>query len=159
MDLRIILALALLLLAPAALAAETEHIVYLHENPLHALPEGINARVGDTLKITVENPEAEGKTVHNFMVCGDGMDFSEACEDRWGFTGIIQPGANALVTLVAKKAGTFDYYCYIAGHKSGGMIGQLVVQGDAEQSGIPGAPLATILVTLGALALIGRRRA
>lgn len=157
MDLRIFL--ALLLLPPTALAAEAEHIVYLHENPLHALPEVIHARVGDTLRITVENPESEGKTVHNFMVCGDGRDFSEACDDRWGFTGIIQPGANALVTIVAKKAGTFDYYCYIAGHKSGGMIGQLVVEGDAAKKGLPGAPFAAILLALGALAFVRRRRA
>lgn len=150
---------ALVLVAPTALA-QTEHIVYLHEDPLHALPEIIRADVGERLAITVENPAAEGKTPHNFLVCGDPKDPSEACSDRWGFTALIQPGEQALVTFVAKTAGTFEYYCYIAGHKAGGMRGELIVEGAAnEKSAIPGAQLVAILAAFGAIALARRRRA
>ncbi|HVM45718.1 MAG TPA: cupredoxin domain-containing protein [Candidatus Thermoplasmatota archaeon] len=147
------------LLAPAALAQApvNEHVVYLHENPLHILPEVINANVGDTLRITVHNPEAPGKTPHNFLVCGDGKKPQESCDDRWGFTGMIQPGESAVVTVDVKKAGVFEYYCYIAGHKGGGMVGELVVAGDESRS-VPGiAPLAA-LAALGLVAIWRRGR-
>lgn len=150
--------LALALLAPSAIAAQAEHIVYLHENPLHALPEVIRAHEGDTLTLTVENPASEGKTPHKLVVCGDGADLNEACADPWATTQMIQPGASAQVTFVAKRAGTFEYYCSIPGHKGGGMKGTLLVEGDAgDENALPGAPLAVVLVALGALALAWRR--
>lgn len=149
----------LALAAPAVSAATTHHVVYLHENPLHALPESINAHVGETLQITIENPAAEGKTPHNFLVCGDGTNPLEKCDDRWAFTGMIQPGENATATFEAKRAGTFDYYCFIPGHKSGGMSGTLVVQSEATQkSTVPLGPLA-LAALAGAAAVLARRNA
>lgn len=153
---RIALAILALALAPTALAAEYEHNVYLHEysGGLHIVPEQINAKVGDTLKLTITN---QGASPHNFMVCGDGEDFDEACSDRWGFTGMIEPNATAPVTVEVKEAGRFDYYCYVPGHKGAGMAGVLVVTGGAEEkSNIPLGPLA--FAALGAAALAFRRR-
>ena len=150
----VILALGLALV-PTALAAEYEHTVYLHEYSagLHIVPEQINAKVGDTLKLTVVN---QGASPHNFLVCGDGEDFDEACSDRWGFTGMIEPNATAPVTVEVKEAGRFDYYCYVPGHKGAGMAGTLVVSGGAqEKSSVPLGPIA--LAALGAAALALRR--
>lgn len=156
---RLGLVAALLVAAPLAGAqAVTEHIVYLHENPLHALPEVINARVGETIQFTVENPEAPDKTPHNFLVCGDGKKPQESCDDRWGFTGMIQPGASAVVTVDVAKAGVFEYYCYIPGHKGGGMRGELVVTGDESSKGVPAPALGALLAALGVAALVGGRR-
>lgn len=156
------LALALAALAPTtAIAAQTELTVYLHEDPLHVLPELIAADVGDTLTLTVENPETDGKTVHNLLVCGDRKDFDEACADRWAFTPMIQPGTSATITFEAKQAGTFEYYCYIAGHKSGGMVGELQVKGTAEEKrGLPflGLPILALALAI-AIALVRRRNA
>lgn len=151
---RIAIIILVLALTPTALAAEYEHTVYLHEyeGGLHIVPEQINAKVGDTLKLTVLN---QGTSPHNFLVCGDGEDFDEACSDRWGFTGMIEPNQTAPVTVEVQKAGRFDYYCYVPGHKGAGMAGTLVVTGGEEKSSVPLGPLA--LVALGAVAVAMRR--
>lgn len=156
--------LALLLLAPPAAAAGTyEHTVYLHENPLHALPETMNANVGDTLRLTIENPEsgdpAKPKSAHNLLVCADAPSPSEQCVIVWARSGMIPPGASAPLTFVADKAGTFQYWCYIAGHKGGGMVGTLVVEAPAEaQKGLPFLGPAGLALALAlALGLAGRR--
>lgn len=156
-----ILVLVALLLAPSALAQAgvMEHSIFLHENPLHALPEIINADDGATLKFTVENPEAPGKTPHNLMVCAEAPKPAESCanENVWARSGMIAPGASAPLTFEATRAGTFEYYCFIPGHKGAGMSGTLVVQGAAEEKGMPGIPVVAILLTGFAAALLLRR--
>lgn len=156
------LALALVAMPPTAAAIEREITLYLHEDPLHALPETINANVGDVLKLTVENPEAEGKTVHNLRVCGDPYqpnDISPDCARSLGQTPNLQPGESAPLTVTLDEAGTFEYYCYIPGHKGGGMAGLLHVAGDeAANKGIPFGPLALLALALALLALALRRR-
>jgi plastocyanin len=59
----------------------------------------------------------KGKIVHNLHVQGGGAD--EATKD-------IQPGSSASVT-VQLKAGTYDLYCSIPGHKQLGMDEKLTV--------------------------------
>lgn len=148
--------LASLLLVPLAGAAAQEIPIFLHETAggLHLVPEIVNAKVGDTLKFTVTN---SGESPHNFKVCGDGESPLESCTDTWGFSGMIQPNATAIVSATPTKAGTFDYYCYIPGHKGAGMAGKLVVQGGAETSGIPGLPAAGTVLAVATLALFVRR--
>lgn len=152
-----LVALATLWALPTVAAVDAEHTIYLHENPLHALPESINANVGDMLTLTIENPALEGKGPHNLLVCGDGKKFTEACDDKWGFTAMIQPGETAALVVEAKRAGTFEYYCYIPGHKGAGMVGTLIVDGgDAKAKGIPLGPIA-FLALAAAGAMAGRR--
>ena len=151
-------ALMVLVAAPAAIAqAEpTEHSVYLHEfsGGLHLVPEQINARVGDVLRFTVTN---QGASPHNFLVCGDGTSPLEKCDERWGFTAMIPPNGTAVTTVNVTKAGTFDYYCYVPGHKSGGMSGTLVVEGEKKQ-GVPALPVVLVLSAATASALWRARR-
>ena len=161
-----ILALALVASAVAAPAAaqETqgqtyEHTVYLHEysGGLHILPERINAKVGDTLVLTVLN---QGASSHNLRVCGDTPPSpSSECQQSWGQTKFsIAPNESVLLTIEdIPKAGTFEYYCYIPGHKSGGMVGELIVQGDAEESGVPGFTIVTLALALGVAVALARR--
>lgn len=157
MTLRLLLAATLLLL-PTALAAEQQHAVYLHEytGGLHIVPEEIRANVGDTLRFDVLN---QGTAPHNLIVCGDGTKPQEACTDRWGFTPMLEANQSAPLTFTIEKAGTFDYYCSIPGHKGGGMKGLLIVSGGDESSSIPALPVAGVLALLATLALVGRRRA
>jgi len=157
-----LVALALLALAtPTASAITREIPVFLHDQGedgtgrLHILPEEIRADVGDVLRLTVQNA---GVTIHDLVVCGDALSPAATCSDRWGSAAPIQPGATATVEATVEKAGTFQYWCTIAGHKDGGMVGRLIVAGGAEEgsNGIPLGPLAAL--ALAGAALAWRRR-
>lgn len=152
-----LLLLAAALLAPPAGAAEVEQVIYLHEysGGLHILPETIAANVGDTLKITVAN---EGKSPHNLLFCGDGSSPLEKCDNPWGVSAMIPAGETAPMTVELTKAGTFDYYCPIAGHKGGGMGGTLTVLGAAEEKTVSGHGALAALLALSAAVLLFRRR-
>lgn len=153
----LLLSAALLALVPTAGAEEVEHIVYLHEysGGLHIVPETITAKVGDTLKVTVVN---EGRSPHNLIFCGDGTSPLEKCNERWAFTANIPAGESAPLTVTLTKAGTFDYYCDIPGHKSGGMTGVLTVQGEPEKRSVPPPGLVAAALAAAAAALVLRRR-
>lgn len=148
---------AVVILAPATLAQDAqplEQTIYLHET-LHIVPERINAAEGDQISARVLNA---GSTPHDILFCGDGPNEQSTCRDRWSFVR-LEPGQEANITVPVKKAGTFEYFCSIPGHKQGGMRGELMVQGVAtDEKGIPlGASLALLaLVASASLAL--RRR-
>ncbi|HET6405839.1 MAG TPA: plastocyanin/azurin family copper-binding protein [Candidatus Thermoplasmatota archaeon] len=138
------LALALALVFALAGSAHAqgqryEHMVYLHEytGGLHIVPEQINAKVGDTLVLTVIN---QGASPHNLRVCGDTPPTpSEQCQQSWGQTKFnVAPDETVTLTVEnIPKAGTFEYYCYVPGHKGGGMVGTLIVQGGEESKSVP----------------------
>ena len=140
--------------AQAQDAAPLEQTIYLHEN-LHIVPERINAREGDSIAAHVINA---GQTPHDILFCGDGVNEASTCKDRWSFVR-LEPGQEANITVPVKKAGTFDYFCSIPGHKQGGMRGELIVQssGDGTKSPIP-APAFLAVAGLALVALVVRRR-
>lgn len=144
-------------LAQAQDETPLEQTIYLHEN-LHIVPERINARQGDTISAHVINA---GQTPHDILFCGDGVNAASTCKDRWSFVR-LDPGQEANISVPVKKAGTFDYFCSIPGHKQGGMRGELIVQSSGEEKKSP-IPTPTILAVGGlavvALALRDRRRA
>lgn len=145
--------LALAQEAPDAAAPTKEFIVYLHE-PLHVAPDRIVVDVGDEVRINVRN---YNPNPHDLMVCGGEPDLDSSCSTPWGFT-TVDPMSEANLTFTAAKAGTFEYYCTIAGHKQGGMRGELVVRGDAQEKETPGVPLLAVAAVVGlAAALIARR--
>lgn len=153
------LALTALLALPYADARELEQIVYLHDvSGLHLTPASIYAKVGDVIKLNVEN---DGQSDHNLRVCGDAPSPLQSCEETWAFTPMIPPNGTAPLTFEAKRAGTFDYYCAVPGHKGrapgamGGMWGQLVVQGDEKPA--PAAPVLFALLAVAGVALASRR--
>lgn len=154
---RRLLALCLLLaLLPTAAAVEREVSVYLHEysGGLHLVPERLQARVGDVLRITVLN---QGASPHNLLVCGDAPSPREACDERWGFTGLLDANESAPLTATLPRAGTFHYWCYVPGHKGAGMSGELVVVGE-ETHKTPGLALAPIMAALLVAPLLRRTR-
>lgn len=63
--------------------------------------------------ITVENA---GKVVHNLAITGTDTKTKD-----------LQPGENALLSLKGLKAGTYEMYCAIPGHKGSGMKGVVTI--------------------------------
>lgn len=155
----------LILLAVSALLAPTsgaqqgrtlEMEAYLHDNPLHLVPERFDAKVGDNLRVHVLN---QGTSPHDILFCGDERHGGSDCSDRWAFAS-LPPGGEANLTVNVKKAGTLEFFCSIPGHKQGGMRADLVVQGGATQTkGIPASGILAGVGSAGLAALLFRRRA
>lgn len=151
---------ALLLLAPVAGAKEMEVAAYLHDT-FHILPEVIQAEPGDVLRLQVTN---QGVAPHDIFFCGDaGLGAPpHSCSTPLG--GPVRPAPNATLPLsvtVPAAAGTYWYYCTIAGHAAQGMAGKLVVSGETatppKESPVP-AFLALAGLAAAAV-LLSRRRA
>lgn len=148
------LALVALLAATSSAAAATQDVIfYLHEN-LHIVPERHNTREGDVIAAHVINA---GQSPHDLLFCGDGVKSTSDCTERWAYTR-LEPGQEANITVDIPKAGTFEFYCTIPGHKQGGMVGELIVQSATTQK--DDIPLGAISVVgaLAGAALFLRRR-
>lgn len=155
-----LVALALLAIAPAVPAQDAPEVdrefnVYIHE-PFHLLPERMTVQEGETVRLRVINGNPNP---HDLLVCGDGAGASEGpeCSDVWGFT-TVAGNSESVVVFTASKAGTFEYFCSMLGHKQGGMKGELEVQGSAVTRNESPAlsPLALVAAAL-VVALAGRR--
>ncbi|MEK7329097.1 MAG: cupredoxin domain-containing protein [Chloroflexota bacterium] len=72
----------------------------------------IEAKVGQTVNITYIN---KGVLDHTFLI--DGL----VTEQK------VAAGQTITFSFTPKSAGTFEYYCNVAGHKEAGMIGTLTV--------------------------------
>jgi nitrite reductase (NO-forming) len=93
--------------------------------------------VGDAGPITGQvNPElrvAEGKVVQITLVNGDGA-LHDITVPEFGAKSDQVSGKGAATTIVFRvnKAGDFEYFCSLPGHKAAGMVGKLTV-GDVKQ--------------------------
>lgn len=76
-------------------------------------PKQIEVNKGDTVRITYVNTMG----VHDFVI--DEFDVA---------TSQIPAGQMEIVTFVADKAGTFEYYCSVGTHRQQGMWGMLTVK-------------------------------
>lgn len=76
-------------------------------------PDSITVNKGDTVKINFKDDDG----THNLTI--DNYDVN---------TGTLTAGKMAVVQFVANKAGTFEYYCAVDGHREQGMVGTLIVQ-------------------------------
>lgn len=76
-------------------------------------PNTITVKQGDTVTITFINDEG----THDFKI-----DEFNVASSRIG------SGAQEVVTFVADKKGSFEYYCSVGTHRQMGMWGTLVVQ-------------------------------
>lgn len=69
----------------------------------------------------------KGDTVTIHFMSADG--FHDLVIDEFNArTEKLQTGGMAMVTFVADKAGTFEYYCSVGKHRMNGMVGKLVVE-------------------------------
>ena len=76
-------------------------------------PTSIIVNKGDRVKIIFENG---GSNIHDLGI------------DGYGRTQIISAGSTDTIEFVADKAGTFDMWCSVAGHREAGMEGSFVVE-------------------------------
>lgn len=76
-------------------------------------PSTITVNKGDTVKITFKDDDG----THNLVISGYNVS-----------TKILGSGTEEVVTFVADKVGSFEFYCSVANHKALGMTGTLVVQ-------------------------------
>ena len=76
-------------------------------------PTSITVNKGDRVKIVFENV---GSIIHDLGI------------DGYGRTQIISAGSTDTIEFVADKAGTFDMWCSVAGHRDAGMEGSFVVE-------------------------------
>jgi plastocyanin len=76
-------------------------------------PATMSVKKGDTVKITFRNTGG----FHDLKI----DEFKVATKQ-------IQGGASEVITFVADKAGTFEYYCSVGNHRAMGMKGTLTVQ-------------------------------
>ena len=152
---KLAIAALLLAIAPTAGAKEMEVAAYLHDN-FHILPEVIQAEPGDVLKVQVTN---QGQAPHDLFVCGDaGLEAPpQACSSPLG--GPVRPTFNQTLplTVAVPGPGTYWYWCTIAGHAAQGMVGQLVVEGEAvEPTKATPAPGLVALLAVAGLAALSR---
>ena len=73
----------------------------------------IKVKEGDTVKVTFKNTEG----FHDFRV----DEFNAASKQ-------IPAGSEDVITFVANKKGTFEYYCSVGQHRKMGMVGKLIVE-------------------------------
>ncbi len=76
-------------------------------------PNVINAKKGDTIKVTFQNTGG----FHDFVI-----------DEFNAKTKTIKDGETDTVEFVADKAGTFEFYCSVGKHREMGMKGNLIVQ-------------------------------
>ncbi len=82
----------------------------------------LHVQVGDSVTINVVNGDP---VVHDLTI------------DTYGVTtgGLVQQEETKRVQFTATTPGTFEYYCSVPGHKQAGMVGKIVVEGDAPADG------------------------
>ncbi len=69
----------------------------------------------------------EGDTVTIHFMSADG--FHDLVIDEFNArTEKLQTGGMSMVTFVANKKGTFEYYCSVGSHRAKGMVGKLIVE-------------------------------
>ncbi len=85
----------------------------IDEIPFSLSPSTITVNLGDTVRITVKNK----KGTHDLKI------------DEFGAaTRILNVGEEQIITFVADKTGTFQYYCSVGNHRALGMVGILTVR-------------------------------
>ncbi len=73
---------------------------------------------------------AEGAVVQVGLVNGDGIEHDAVFPDfKAGTDRVNRKGASSVTVFRADKAGEFEYFCSLPGHRQAGMAGKLVVGG------------------------------
>lgn len=77
-------------------------------------PSSLSFKAGEQVQITFKN---DGKYPHNLVIRETGVS-----------TKIIESGATEVLNFTAPKAGSYSFYCSVAGHEEAGMKGGITVQ-------------------------------
>jgi len=73
----------------------------------------ITVNKGDTVKITLKNTQG----THDLKI--DAFNAG---------TRVLNAGEEQMITFVADKVGSFEYYCSVGNHRAMGMVGTLIVR-------------------------------
>jgi nitrite reductase (NO-forming) len=79
----------------------------------------LKAAIGDTVLVTVINGEGAEHDIY-------------FPEQRAKSPRVLGKGASTSISFTADKAGSFEYYCTVAGHRDAGMLGKLTVLAQRE---------------------------
>ena len=94
-------------------------------------PNGLLLTVGEDVTIQLEN---DGRILHDFKIAAIPADVvrSESSGPLEADEGDVfvgaDSGASGTLEIVPLEAGSYDFYCTIAGHRELGMEGTVVVQ-------------------------------
>jgi len=75
-------------------------------------PNVINAKVGDTVRVTINAVDLQ----HDFVI--DELDVQSD----------LVTGSSSTFEFVASEAGQFEFYCSVGNHRAQGMVGTLIVE-------------------------------
>ncbi len=78
-------------------------------------PDVIQAKKGDTLKITLVNKDPAVN--HNFLIPALNVN-----------SGQIPPGQTSTIEVKITQSGEHDIICDVPGHREAGMVGKLIVE-------------------------------
>ena len=118
--------------APAKPASTQPRTITLNLAEFQFQPAEITVDVGQPIKLVMKN---NGTVLHDF-VCTDAMvevmeehgaehDMGEMSTNMHA---AIEAGQQSTLEFKATQAGTYTFYCTIAGHKEAGMVGKLIVK-------------------------------
>ena len=107
--------------------------VSVHETEYKLSPNTISLSKAGTYVFKGVN---DGTTTHGLAVEGKGVDQEIAS---------IAPGSSGTLKVTLSKAGTYEIYCPVDGHKALGMKGEVTVGG----SGAPGGGTSTMNTNTG----------
>jgi uncharacterized cupredoxin-like copper-binding protein len=115
--------------APDSTAPRT---VTLTLNEFQFQPADITVNVGQPVKLVLKN---NGTVLHDFVSTDAMVEVMEehgAMHDMAGMPtamhAAVEAGQQSTLEFKATQAGTYTFYCTIAGHKEAGMTGKLIVK-------------------------------
>lgn len=114
-------------------ASSTEpKTITLTLNEFQFQPAEITVNVGQPVKLVLKN---NGTVLHDFVSTDAMVEVMEehgAMHDMGGMEtamhAAIDAGQQSTLEFKATQAGTYTFYCTIAGHKEAGMTGKLIVK-------------------------------
>ena len=108
---KIFVAATLLLLIACSSTPEPLNITLLATDIAYD-EDNISAAVGQTVNVEFVN---NGALEHNFII------------DEFGIDNLLQSGESSTISFTLEKAGSYEYYCNVAGHLEAGMKGTITV--------------------------------
>ena len=98
-------------------------------------PLSITVPVSQPVTLKIKN---NGQVEHDFVIQkinvtnvvkqDSGMDMSHDMDDEeYDLHISVLPGESSTITFTPTLAGTYQYFCTVAGHKEAGMVGELIV--------------------------------
>jgi uncharacterized cupredoxin-like copper-binding protein len=100
-------------------AGTPQQTIKISEKEFSLDPNKVSVAKPETVSFKVTN---DGQIAHALEIEGNGVEEE---------TETIQPGQTATLTVDLSKAGSYELYCPIDGHKGKGMEGDLTVGGSA----------------------------